>query len=86
MVQQIQTLIDAICQLHKLKKPLTVPSAGKMIAEYGGVDKAIELFQGAYKECLENPDKENPFAFAAYKATLDKVLIPMKENEKTKST
>jgi hypothetical protein len=86
MIQQIQTLIDAICQLHKLKKPLTVPSAGKMIAEYGGVDKVIELFQGAYKECLENPDKENPFAFAAYKVTLEKVLIPMKENDNENRT
>ena len=86
MIQQIQTLIDAICQLHKLKKPLTVPSAGKMIAEYGGVDEAIKLFQGAYKECLENPDKENPFAFAAYKVTLEKVLIPMKENDNENRT
>jgi hypothetical protein len=58
-----------------------VPAAAKMIAEHKGVDVAIELFEGAYDECVKNTDRDNPFAFAAYKSTLEKLLIPMRDNK-----
>jgi hypothetical protein len=79
--EQIKETIDSICEKNNLKQPITVPSAGKMIAEYEGVDKAIELFEGKLKEVNENPDVSNPFAFSAYKVTLTNVLYPMKEKQ-----
>lgn len=79
--QLIKESIDKICTEHNLKQPLTVPSAGKMIAEYEGVDKAIELFEGKLQECKENPDRDNPFAFSAYRVTLTNVLYPLKEQQ-----
>lgn len=75
----IKEAVDEICKEHDLKQPLTVPSAGKLIMQYKGVDYAIQLFQDAYDECKENPDKDNPFAFAAYKTTLNTILLPNKE-------
>lgn len=77
-IEMIKEAVDEICKEHDLKQPLTVPSAGKLIMQYKGVDYAIELFQDAYNECKKNPDKDNPFAFAAYKATLDTILLPIK--------
>lgn len=75
----IKESIDKLCSQHNLKQPLTVPSAAKLIADYEGVDKAIELFEGRLQEIKENPDKDNPFAFSAYRVTLEKVLLPMKK-------
>ena len=79
-VNKIKQTVDIICTQNNLKQPLTVPSAGKLIMQHNTVDYAIELFENAYIECKNNPDKDNPFAFAAYKATLDKVLLPNKVN------
>ena len=79
-VNKIKQAVDIICTQNNLKQPLTVPSAGKLIMQHNTVDYAIKLFENAYIECKNNPDKDNPFAFAAYKATLDKVLLPNKVN------
>ena len=79
-INKIKQAVNIICTQNNLKQPLTVPSAGRLIAEHNGIDYAIELFENAYIECKENPVKDNPFAFAAYKATLDKVLLPIKVN------
>lgn len=79
-VNKIKQAVDIICKQNNLKQPLTVPSAGKLIMQHNTVDYAIELFENAYIECKNNSDKDNPFAFAAYKATLDKVLLPNKVN------
>lgn len=73
-IEQIKNEVDSICGEHNLKQPITVPSAAKIIMEYRGLDRAIELFEGAYNECKTNPDATNPFAFAAYKATLETIL------------
>ena len=75
---KIRQTVNIICEQNKLKQPLTIPSAGRLIMEHNGVDYAIELFENAYLECKENPDKDNPFAFAAYKSTLDTILLPKK--------
>ena len=72
--EQIKNEIDSICEEHNLKQPITVPSAAKIIMEYKGIDRAIELFEGALNEYKTNPDVTNPFAFAAYKATLETIL------------
>ena len=40
------------------------------------------LFENAYIECKETPTRDNPFGFAAYKSTLETILIPMKEKNK----
>ena len=77
-IDKIKQTVDIICAQNNLKQPLTVPSAGKLIAEYNGIDYAIELFENALLEYRENPDKDNPFAFAAYKSTLDTILLPQK--------
>ena len=61
---KIRQTVNIICEQNKLKQPLTIPSAGRLIMEHNGVDYAIELFENAYLECKENPDKDNPFAFA----------------------
>ena len=79
-IDKIRQTVDIICAQNNLKQPITVPSAGKLIAEYNGIDYAIELFENAYIECKETPDRDNPFAFSAYKVTLKKILIPMREN------
>lgn len=81
-IDKIRQTVNIICEQNNLKQPLTVPSAGKLIAEYNGIDYAIELFENAYIECKEIPNRDNPFAFAAYKSTLETILIPMKEKNK----
>jgi hypothetical protein len=80
-INKIRQTVNIICEQNNLKQPITVPSAGKLIAEYNGVDYAIELFENAYIECKETPNRDNPFAFAAYKSTLDIILIPMRDNK-----
>ena len=81
-IDKIRQTVDIICVQNNLKQPITVPSAGKLIAEHNGIDYAIELFENAYIECKETPNRDNPFAFAAYKATLETILIPMRDNNK----
>ena len=81
-IDKIRQTVNIICEQNNLKQPITVPSAGKLIAEYNGVDYAIELFENAYIECKETPNRDNPFAFAAYESTLDTILIPMRDNNK----
>jgi hypothetical protein len=80
-IEQIRETVDEICEKHNLGQPIVIPAAARMITEYEGVDRAIELFEGAYQECIKNPDRDNPYAFSAYKATLEKILIPIKENK-----
>lgn len=70
---RIKETIDGICENHKLAKPITVPSAGKMIAEHRGIDTAIELFEGA-----ANETKSNIFRSSAFEATLETILMPIK--------
>jgi hypothetical protein len=72
--EQIKEEVDNICEKHNLKQPIIVPGAAKMIKEHNGLDRAIELFEGAYNECINNPDRNNPFAFVAYKSTLETTL------------
>ena len=80
-INKIKQAVDIICAQNNLKQPLTVPSAGKLIAEHNGIDYAIELFENAYIECKESLDTDTRiFSSAAYKATLDKVLLPKKVN------
>jgi hypothetical protein len=73
-IERIKDTVDGICDDYNLGQPIVVPAAARMIAEHKGVDVAIELFEGAYNECVNNPDSTNPFAFAAYKSTLEKLL------------
>lgn len=80
-IEQIKETVDGICEEHNLGQPIVVPAAARMVAEHKGVDVAIELFEGAYNECVNNPDSDNPFAFATYKATLETILIPMRDNK-----
>jgi hypothetical protein len=80
-IEKIKDTVDGICDDYNLGQPIVVPAAAKMIAEHKGVDVAIELFEGAYNECVNDPDNTNPFAFAAYKSTLEKLLIPMRDNK-----
>lgn len=80
-INKIKQAVDIICAQNNLKQPLTVPSAGKLIAEHNGIDYAIELFENAYIECKESSDTDTRvFSSAVYKATLDKVLLPKKVN------
>jgi arginine decarboxylase-like protein len=83
-IEQIRETVDGICDEYNLGQPIVVPAAARMIAEHKGVDVAIELFEGAYNECITKPEKDNPFAFAAYKSTLEKLLIPMRDGENGK--
>ena len=80
-IEKIKETVDGICDEYNVGQPIVVPAAARMIAEHKGVDVAIELFEGAYNECVNNPDSTNPFAFAAYKSTLEKLLIPMRDNK-----
>jgi len=66
----IKESIESIMKEHDEKAPITVPSAGKLIAKYHGLEKARELFQGAANETASNP-----FRSSAYEATLETVLI-----------
>lgn len=70
---KIKETIDSICGEHLLKPPVTVPSAGRMIYEYRGIDTAIALFRGAAKETVGNT-----FRSSAFEATLETILIPIK--------
>jgi hypothetical protein len=70
--EQITETINNLCEKHDLKQPITVPSAGKMIMEYEGLDRAIELFEGAVEETTDI------FKKSAYRATLEIILLPMK--------
>ena len=72
--EKIKELIDNICEKHNLSQPITVPSAGRMIAQYDGLDKAIELFEGASIQ-----HQKNRFKSSAYEATLETILYPMKK-------
>jgi len=80
-IEKIKETVDGICDEYNIGQPIVVPAAARMIAEHKGVDVAIELFEGAYDECVKNTDRTNPFAFAAYKSTLEKLLIPMRDNK-----
>lgn len=80
-IDKIRQTVNIICENHNLSQPITVPSAGRLIAEYNGIDYAIELFENAHIECKETPDRDNPFAFSAYKATLETILYPMRDNK-----
>ena len=73
--EKIKESIDNICDKHKLSNPFTIPAAGRMIAQYDGLDKAIELFEGAVIQ-----HQRDPFKSSAYKSTLETILIPMREN------
>jgi hypothetical protein len=80
-IEMIKEAVDEICKEHDLKQPLTVPSAGKLIMQYKGVDYAIQLFQDAYDELKESPvHTDKIFMASAYKVTLDKILLPNKIN------
>jgi len=70
--EQINETVDRICEKHNLKQPMTVPSAGKIIMVYEGLDRAIKLFEGAVKETTDI------FKKSAYQATLDTILVPIK--------
>lgn len=74
--ERIKETIDNICDKHKVSNPFTIPAAGRMIAQYDGLDKAIELFEGAAIQ-----HQKDPFKSSAYKATLTTILLPMKENK-----
>ena len=72
---RIKRTIDEICEEHQLKAPIMVPSAGKLIAEYRGIDTAIQLFEGAADEART---RGNIFRSSAYEGTLEAMLIPIK--------
>lgn len=72
--EQIKETVDNICDKYNLSQPITVPAAGRMIAEYDSLDKAIELFEGTVVQ-----HQKDPFKSSAYKATLKTILYPMKE-------
>jgi hypothetical protein len=77
-LEELSKTIEAICTLHKLNKPLTVPSAARMLIEYGGdKEQTVKLFEDILSEVKQNPDKNNPFAFAAYKSTLETYLYKL---------
>lgn len=66
---QIKSAIDNIVETHGVDQPFTVPGAGKLIKEYMGLEKAIELFEGAKNETIGNV-----FKSSAYEATLETIL------------
>jgi hypothetical protein len=70
---KIKEAIDSICKEHLLKSPVTVPSAARMIYEYGVIDTAIELFEGAAEET-----RGNIFRSSVFESTLETILIPIK--------
>jgi hypothetical protein len=72
--EQIRVAIDEIVENHQVASPKTVPSAGRMILDYLGKEKAIELFEGAAKETAGDI-----FKSSAYEATLKTVI--KKEDE-----
>lgn len=66
---QIKSAIDSIVETHNVNQPFSVPAAGKLIKEYMGIEKAIELFEGA-----KNETASNIFKSSAYEATLETIL------------
>jgi len=66
---QIKSAIDSIVETHGIEQPFSVPAAGKLIKEYMGIEKAIELFEGA-----KNETASNIFKSSAYEATLETIL------------
>ena len=70
---QIKARIEEISRDHLVKIPVTVVGAAKLIAEYDGTEKAIELYEGAQEET-----KENVFRTCAYAATLETILYKTK--------
>lgn len=66
---QIKEAVDHIVEVHGVDQPFTVPGAGKLIKEYMGLEKAIELFEGAKNETIGNV-----FKSSAYEATLETIL------------
>ncbi len=66
--EQIKEEVDSICEEHNLEQPIIVPAAAKIIMKYRGLDRAIELFEGALNQ---EPDL---FKRSAYRATLDVTL------------
>jgi hypothetical protein len=66
---QIKERIEIISRDNLIQIPKTVVQAAKLIAEYDGYPKAIELFEGAAEEV-----KGNIFRSSAYEATLETVL------------
>lgn len=71
--EKIKESIDDICDKHNLSQPITVPSAGRMIAQYDSLDNAIELFEGATTQ-----HQRDPFKSSSYEATLITILYPMR--------
>jgi hypothetical protein len=77
-LEELNKTVEAICTLHKLNKPLTIPAAARMLIEYDGdKEKTIKLFEDILSEVKQNPDKDNPFAFAGYKSTLETYLYKL---------
>lgn len=70
---QIKERIEVISRDNLIQKPKTVAQAAKLIAEYDGYPKAIELFEGAREEV-----RGNVFRMSAYEATLETVLYKSK--------
>lgn len=66
---QIKERIEVISRDNLIQIPKTVAQAAKLIAEYDGYPKAIELFEGAKEEV-----RGNLFRRCAYEATLDTIL------------
>jgi hypothetical protein len=72
--EQIHEATQEIVENHQVASPKTVPSAGRMILDYLGKEKAIELFEGAAKETAGDV-----FKSSAYEATLERII--KKEDE-----
>lgn len=68
--EQIHEAIQEIVEKHGKPQPKTVPSAGSMILEHFGKEKAIELFSGAAKET-----EHDVFKSSAYLSTLEVVIM-----------
>jgi hypothetical protein len=74
--KQIKETIEEICAIHVVDMPTSIPGAAKMIATYKGLEKAIELYEGAAKEM-----KHDIFKSSAYEATLETILKNFKPDQ-----
>jgi hypothetical protein len=74
--KQIKEIIEEICATHVVDMPTSIPGAAKMIATYKGIEKAIELYEGAAKEM-----KHDIFKSSAYEATLETILKNFKPDQ-----
>jgi hypothetical protein len=72
--EEIRKNITDICEVNNLQRPLTVYGAGKILKEYLGLDKTIELYKGARDET-----KSDVFRTSAYEAVIDTLLKPKKK-------